>query len=87
MECADTGPGRLLHLGRLPLGTGPIFLTAGPIFRLTAGGSTGTMKSMKSIGSNPSVKSKLMGTGKVCPQGWPRSYRASLTPVPTFLGS
>lgn len=53
--------------------------------RLTAGGWMKTMVSMKQVASNLFVKSGIMGTGKVCPQGWPRRYLASLTPVPAFL--
>jgi len=43
------------------------------------------MTSMKPIASNLFVKSKFLGTGKVYPQGRPRRYWASLTPVPIFL--
>jgi hypothetical protein len=43
------------------------------------------MHSMKRIASNLFIQSKHPGTGKVCPQGWPRRDTASLTPVPTYL--
>ena len=45
----------------------------------------GMMQSMKPIESIQSIKSNLLGTGKVHPQGPPRFYGASLTPVPAFL--
>jgi hypothetical protein len=43
------------------------------------------MMTMKRIASNLFIQSKHPGTGKVCPQGWPRRDTASLTPVPTYL--
>jgi len=52
--------------------------------RLDASRREGIMGTMKPIASNLSVKSKFLGTGKVYPQGRPRCYWASLTPVPIF---
>jgi hypothetical protein len=45
----------------------------------------GRMAIMERIAPNLILNSKLLGPGKVCPQGWPRRDTASLSPGPTYL--